>query len=53
MTDDEKRAAGKLFWPGDPALKAMKLRSHKLCAQFSRTDEDETETRAALIYFFV
>lgn len=49
MTDDEKRAAGKLFWPGDPALKAMKLRSHKLCAQFSRTDEDETETRAALI----
>ena len=49
MTDDEKRAAGKLFWPGDPALKAMKLHSHKLCAQFSRTDEDETETRAALI----
>lgn len=49
MKEEEKIQAGTLFWPGDPELKALKLRSHKLCAAFNRTDEDEAEVRAKLI----
>lgn len=49
MTEEEKIFAGQLFCPGDPDLKAKKLRSHKLCAAYSRTDEDEVETRTRLI----
>ena len=49
MTEEQKIFAGQLFCPGDPDLKAKKLRSHKLCAAYSRTDEDEIETRARLI----
>ena len=30
MTEEEKIFAGQLFCPGDPALKAIKLRAHKL-----------------------
>ena len=50
MTREEERIfRGELFRPGDPDLKALKLRSHKLSARYSRTDEDETELRAQLL----
>ena len=38
MREEEKIFAGILFNPGDPELKAIKLRSHKLSAAYSRTD---------------
>ena len=49
MTEDEKRAAGLLFVPGDPALKAIKLRTHKLNIDYNNTYEDETEKRAEIL----
>ncbi len=49
MTEEEKIFAGQLFCPGDPDLRAKKLRSHNLCADYNRTYEDETETRQALL----
>lgn len=49
MTEEEKIFAGILFCPGDPELKAMKLRSHNLCADYNRTYEDEAEKRQQLI----
>lgn len=48
MTEDGKRAAGLLFFPGDPALKAIKLRTHKLNIDYNNTYEDETEKRAEI-----
>lgn len=50
MTEEEKIFAGQLFHPGAPELRAMKLRSHNLCAKYNRTFEDETEYRAALLH---
>lgn len=41
MTEEEKIFRGELFCPGDPALKAIKLRAHKLSAKYSRMEEDE------------
>lgn len=50
MAEEEKRIAdGVLFCPGDAALRAEKLRSHNLCAEYNRTLEDETEKRARLL----
>lgn len=50
MVNEEKKIfAGELFCPGDPELKAIKLRSHKLSQQFSALAEDQTEERNALI----
>lgn len=50
MTREEERIfRGELFRPGDPELKALKLRSHKLSARYSCTDEDETELRSQLL----
>lgn len=49
MTEEEKLFAGQLFCAGDPDLKAIKLRSHKLCHEYSLTYEDETEKRARLL----
>ena len=49
MREEEKIFAGQLFFPGDPELKAIKLRAHKLSRAYSNTDEDETETRAAIL----
>ena len=48
MSEEEKIFRGELFSPAAPELKAIKLRSHKLSAEYSRTDEDEVELRAAL-----
>jgi len=49
MTEQERIHQGILFSPGNPELKAIKLRSHKLSQQYSQTFEDETETRAELL----
>lgn len=49
MTHDERRAAGLLFTPGDPELKAQKLKAHKLNQDYNRLYEDQTEERAAIL----
>lgn len=49
MTEEEKIFNGILYCPGDPELRAMKLRSHNLSADYSRTYEDETEKRKQII----
>ena len=48
MNEEDKILKGELFCPSDPELKAMKLRSHDLSAQYSRTSESETELRSRL-----
>ena len=49
MTEEEKMLAGKLFCPGDPSLKAIKLHTHNLCTQYNQTFEDETEKRQKIL----
>ncbi len=49
VKEEEKIFSGLLFSPGDPELKAIKLRSHNLCAAYNLTTEDETEKRAQLL----
>lgn len=49
MTEEEKIFAGRLFFPGDPALKALKLKAHNLNIDFNRLHEDETEKREAIL----
>ncbi len=49
MTEEEKIAAGVLFCPGDPSLKAIKLRTHKLNQDFNRLYEDDAEQRAGIL----
>lgn len=49
MTEEEKIKAGVLFCPGDPELKAIKLRTHKLNQDYNRLYEDETDERNAIL----
>lgn len=49
MREEEKIFAGQLFFPGDPELKAIKLRAHKLSREYTNTDEDEVEKRTAIL----
>lgn len=49
MREEEKILSGILFNPGDPELKALKLQSHRLSAEYSRSDEAETEYRSRLL----
>ena len=49
MTEEEKIKAGILFCLGDPALKAIKLKAHKLNQDYNRLYEDETEKREAIL----
>ena len=49
MREEEKIFQGVLFCPGDPELKAIKLRSHKLSGIYNSTNEDDTEARAELL----
>ncbi|MCQ2445942.1 MAG: sugar O-acetyltransferase [Clostridia bacterium] len=49
MSAEERIARGVLFCPGDPELKAIKLRSHNLCSEYNKTFEDETDKRKALV----
>ena len=49
MREEEKINAGILFCPGDPELKAIKLKAHKLDLDYNNTYEDEVERRAAIL----
>ena len=50
MTAEERRIfAGQPFQPGDPELKALKRKAHKLNQDFNRLYEDETEARNAIL----
>ncbi len=53
MTEEEKIFAGVLFCPGDPELKAIKLRTHNLNVEYNQTFEDETEKRRKIMYEIV
>jgi len=48
MREEEKIFAGQLFFPGDPELKAIKLRAHKLSQAYSACAEDETDKRRTI-----
>lgn len=48
-TEEEKLLAGLAFCPGDPALRAIKLRTHNLCSRYNQTLEDQVELRRELI----
>ena len=51
MTSEEKKIMdGVLFCPGDPELRAIKLRTHNLDSEYNRTLEHETEKRAEIIH---
>lgn len=49
MNEEDKIMAGILFCPGDPILKAIKLKTHNLNVKYNATYEDETETRREII----
>lgn len=49
MKEEDKIRAGILFCPGDPELKAIKLRTHNLNVDYNCTHEDEMEKRAAIL----
>ena len=49
MTEDQKRAAGILFCPADPELKAQKLKTHNLNIDYNQSYENEKEKREAII----
>jgi maltose O-acetyltransferase len=50
MTREEERIMkGIMFCPGDPELRAIKLKTHKLDVDYNMTHEDETEKRAAIL----
>ena len=49
MCEEEKILAGVLFCPGDPELKAMKLKTHNLNIDYNAAYEDEAEKRAAIL----
>ena len=49
MREEEKIFQGIMFCPGDPELRAIKLRTHNLDVDYNQTHEDETEKRAAIL----
>lgn len=49
MREEEKIKEGILFCPGDPELKAIKLKTHKLNVDYNRTYEDDSEKRASIL----
>ena len=49
MTEEQKIFAGKLYCPGDPELRAIKLKTHNLCTKYNQTFEDETEIRRSIL----
>ena len=49
MREEEKIRAGILFCPGDPELRAIKLKTHNLNVDYNKTDEDETEKRSEIL----
>lgn len=49
MCEEAKISAGILFWPADPELKALKLRTHNLNVDYNATHEDDTVERDRII----
>lgn len=49
MREEEKIFAGAMFCPGDPELKAIKLKAHKLNQDYNKLYEDQTEERNAIL----
>lgn len=49
VREEEKIRDGILFCPGDPELKAIKLKTHNLNVEYNNTYEDETEKRAKIL----
>lgn len=49
MREEEKIFAGQLFAPGDPELRAIKLRTHNLNNDYNATYEHETEKREQIL----
>ena len=49
MREEDKIEAGILFCPGDPDLKALKLKAHKLNIDYNATYEDDNEKRAQIL----
>ena len=49
MGEEERIFQGIVFCPGDPELRAIKLRTHNLNVEYNQTFEDETEKRAELL----
>lgn len=49
MNEEEKLLSGLLFCPGDPTLRAIKLRTHNLCTRYNATYEDDAALRSELI----
>ena len=49
MREEDKIKAGILYNPGDPELKALKLKTHNLNLDYNRTYEHETEKRSEIL----
>ena len=49
MREEEKALAGLLYAPGDPELRALKLKAHNLNTDYNATYEHETDKRAAIL----
>ena len=49
MREEDKIKAGILYNPGDPELKALKLKTHNLNLDYNRTYEHETEKRNEIL----
>ncbi|MBP3655187.1 MAG: sugar O-acetyltransferase [Clostridia bacterium] len=49
MSEESRIMQGILFCPGDPELRAIKLKTHNLNLDYNRTYEDETERRAQIL----
>ena len=50
MKEEQKIFEGRLFSPGDPELKKMKLHTHKLNLDYNKLYEDETEERNRILH---
>jgi len=49
MSEEERIFKGILFSPANPQLRAIKLQAHNLSSLYSRTLENETETRESIL----
>ena len=50
MTCEERKIlSGILFSPGDPELRTLKLKAHKLNLDYNRLYEDETDQRNTIL----
>ncbi len=49
MQAEERIFQGLVFSPGDPMLKEIKKKAHRLSQDYNKTYEDETEVRTAIL----